>query len=388
MAVDLIWHGEPDNTPLKEWLVDGLLPKTGLALVAGQWGTFKTFVVLDLSASIMTQMPFAGRAVHRQGGVLFIAVEGQNEVRVRVEGIAIGKVARVEASNGALPISSDRMPFTWTRRCPRLADLGAIVELREIVRAAAEGMKEKFGLPLALIVIDALMPAAMFRDANDASESYRALTPLITIAQEFELLVAVVDHFGKDVSTGTRNSSAKEDAADTILALLADRALAGTITNTRLATRKVRGGENGEELPFTTHKVEVPINGGGTTVETLVIDWTPAEPGEAPLKTRHWPKSLVVFKRVLDKTLGDSGKRMRPFFDGPEVLAVNRDAARAEFLKTYSADSQRAKATAFNRSVKRALEESLMCSREIDGEEYYWRLDVKQREGGSERQPF
>jgi hypothetical protein len=104
---------------------------------------------------------------------------------------------------------------------------------------------------------------------------------------------------------------------------------------------------------------------------------TPAAPGEAPLKTRQWPKSLVVFKRVLDKTLGESGKRMRPFSDGPEVLAANRDAVRAEFLKTYSADTQRAKSTAFNRSVKRALEESLMCSREIDGKEYYWRLDVK-----------
>jgi hypothetical protein len=104
---------------------------------------------------------------------------------------------------------------------------------------------------------------------------------------------------------------------------------------------------------------------------------TPAAPGEAPLKTRQWPKSLVVFKRVLDKTLGESGKRMRLFSDGPEVLAANRDAVRAEFLKTYSADTQRAKSTAFNRSVKRALEESLMCSREIDGKEYYWRLDVK-----------
>jgi hypothetical protein len=378
LSVDLIWHGDADNTPLKEWLVDEMLPRTGLALIAGQWGTFKTFVMLDLSASVMTQTPFAGRKVHRQGGVLLFATEGQNEVRVRVEGIALGKVASVEAANGAAPIDPARMPFVWIRRCPPLTDPEALVELCEIVRAAAEGMKEKFGLPLVLIAIDALMPAAQFRDANDASEAYRALRPLMTIAQEFEALVAVIDHFGKDISTGTRNSSAKEDAADSILALLGDRDLTGTISNTRMALRKVRGGPNGEQIPFNARKIEVPVNGSLSTVKTLVIDWTLAEHGEAwPRKPRQWPKSLMVFKRALDKTLGDAGSRMRPFLDGPEVLAVRRDIVRAEFVKTYSADTHRAKAVAFRRCVAKAIEESLMCSREIENEEFYWRLNVK-----------
>ena len=37
---------------------------------------------------------------------------------------------------------------------------------------------------------------------------------------------------------------------------------------------------------------------------------------------RQWPKSLIVFKPVLDATLDERGKRIRPFIDGPEVLAV------------------------------------------------------------------
>jgi RecA-family ATPase len=82
--IDLIWHGDPDGTPLKEWLIDEMLPKNGLALIAGQWGTYKTFVMLDLSASVMTKAQFAGREVHRQGGVLLLAAEGQSEVRLRV----------------------------------------------------------------------------------------------------------------------------------------------------------------------------------------------------------------------------------------------------------------------------------------------------------------
>ena len=93
--IDLIWHGDQDSTPLKEWLIDEMLPRTGLALIAGQWGTYKTFVMLDLSASVMTKDQFAGREVHRQGGVLLLAAEGQSEVRLRVEGVARERVSRV-----------------------------------------------------------------------------------------------------------------------------------------------------------------------------------------------------------------------------------------------------------------------------------------------------
>ena len=78
--IDLIWHGDPDGTPLKEWLIDEMLPRTGLALIAGQWGTHKTFVMLDLSASVMTKAQFAGREVHRRGGVLLLAKPNSPEV--------------------------------------------------------------------------------------------------------------------------------------------------------------------------------------------------------------------------------------------------------------------------------------------------------------------
>jgi hypothetical protein len=174
---------------------------------------------------------------------------------------------------------------------------------------------------------------------------------------------------GKDASTGTRNASTKEDTADSILALLGERELNGLVTNPRMALRKVRGGPNGVEIPFRVR--EVLIQG----FNTLVVDWTEEEPA-APHR-RQWPRSLVVFKRVLDVVLDERGKRLRPFIDGPEVLAVEREAVRDEFQKAYSADTPKAKAIAFKRCVERASQSSLMCSREIDGREFYWRLDVR-----------
>ena len=79
------------------------------------------------------------------------------------------------------------------------------------------------------------MPAAGFKDANDASENQRVMDVLTNVAMEAEPLVLAVDH--KDVTTGTRNSSVKEAAVDAVLALLADRDLAGNVSNPRLAIR-------------------------------------------------------------------------------------------------------------------------------------------------------
>jgi hypothetical protein len=384
--IKLTWHGEYADEPLIEWLADDMLYKAGVALIAGQWGTYKIFIAIDLAASVMTKTPFAGRAVHRQGGILFIAAEGQAQVRVRLEGVAIGKVAKAEPGEGAVKIDPGTMPFVWAKRAPRLSDPESFGELRAMVSDAARGMHERFGLPLALIVIDALMPAAQFKDADKTTEARQVMDMLAALGREFEALVVPIDHFGKDVSTGTRNSSGKEDAAETILALLGERSLEGRLSNPRM----VKGAETGVEFPFEPREVVVGETKDGKPIKTFVIEWRtrgdqePARSGKPSLKV--WPKSLLIFKRALDKTLGDSGKRMRPFPDGPEVLAVQLGTVRAEFLKVYPAENEDAKAKAktktkaFERAIKQAEEASLICAREIDAEDFktfLWRLDVK-----------
>ena len=57
--IDLIWHGDHTKEPLVDWLVEDMLYKIGLAMISGQWGTYKTFIAIDLSASIMTKRPLS-----------------------------------------------------------------------------------------------------------------------------------------------------------------------------------------------------------------------------------------------------------------------------------------------------------------------------------------
>jgi hypothetical protein len=380
-AFQLKWHGERDDTPLKEWLVERMLPKVGKALLVGQWGMLKTFVAFDLSCAVMTKTSFAGASVKRQGGILFIAAEGQDEVRVRLEGIARSKVATLTGRDGVISIDPQHMPFAWIEGCPRLTGDDAVKEIWEVVADARKEMKRRFNMPLALIVIDALMAAAGFKDANDASENQRVMSVLTAIATEADALVLVVDHFGKDVATGTRNSSVKEDASDAVLALLGERTLAGVVSNSRLAIRKIRGAPTGQEFSFQSRVVTIYENAGYDAVTTLVIDWDSSATAQlAPTHakaTRPLPKSMVIFKRAFDYALATSGENIRPFHDnGPEVRAVKREMVKHEFMKTYPAENAKAKGMAFRRCEHDAIAGALVVSREIGPPEtaatYFW----------------
>ena len=278
----------------------------------------KTFAAFDLAGSLMTMASFAGHPVLRQGGTLWLAAEGQGQVRVRLEAIGREKVAKAGTADGAKEIDPKRMPFVWRTSCPRLSGDRARAELDRLITAAAREMREKFDLPLALVVIDALTSAALFKDANDTSESARAFAMLAALAAEFGLLILVIDHFGKNPETGTRNASTKEDFADAVLALLGEKEMTGEIKNPRMALRKVRGGKQGELIAIEPRRVAVGQRTDGKEITTLVIDWR-KESGagdfmEAVLSPRkaHIPKSVAFFRRALIEALDACGKDMSP----------------------------------------------------------------------------
>jgi hypothetical protein len=377
LAVTLKWHGDPNEAPLKEWLVDRTLSKVGTALLAGQWGVYKTFVAFDLAAAVMTVTPFAGRAVNRQGGVLFIACEGQDEVPVRLEGIARERVALLPVREGVVTVDPAHMPFVWVETCLPLAGANAAGEISAIVEAAQAVMLDRFGLPIALIMIDTMTAAADFKDASATAEAQRVMKALGKVALKQDALVLAVDHFGKDASVGVRDSSAKEGSGDSVLAILANRDIEGNVTKPRLAIRKVRGAPTDEVIPFTTRSVVIDEGDGDNAITTLIIEWLPTEAGDETQLAgggKQWPKALAIFMKALDFTLADTGQRIRPFVDGPEVLGAQRDSARAEFRKSYPADNQKAKDMAFTRCELRAVADDLMASRPVDGVTFFWRL--------------
>src|SRR5262249_21799653 len=142
-------HGDSDPRPLKSWAIKGLMSTVGHGLLSGQWGTGKTFLALELASSVMTGQPFVGHMIKRQCGVLFLAAEGADEVRIRLEALVLEKC-------GDMP----RAPFRWYETVQTLLQPGAADKLIAMGRQAHASLQAEFGLPLGLIIIDTVAAAA------------------------------------------------------------------------------------------------------------------------------------------------------------------------------------------------------------------------------------
>jgi hypothetical protein len=220
-------HGDADPRPLKNWLVKHLIPACGHGLLSGQWGAGKTFVVFDLCAALATLQPFLDHAVKRQCGVLLIAAEGADEVRLRLDAV-------VRAKCGDMA----RAPVRWYETAPMLLHKGAVDTLIAMARHAEESLQQEFGLPLGLIVIDTIAACAGYArpgDENDPAVGQAVMNALKALAQAINCFALGVDHFGKSVEAGTRGASSKEASGDLVLACLGDKELSGNVVNSRLS---------------------------------------------------------------------------------------------------------------------------------------------------------
>ena len=204
-------------------------------------------------------------------------------------------------------------------------------------KQAAQNIRDQFDLPLALIIIDTLSAAGNFKDANDAAEGQFIMNRLGELSRQTGAFVLAVDHFGKAVETGTRGTSAKEAAADVVLALLADREINGTLSKTRMALRKLRGGKIGTETPFDLKVVDL---GEGET--TCVMEW---KADRVPAAGLYRGQEQVA--QVLAYLPGGNDNRAAGPWQanaalwqrGPTVRAVPDSDLRSEFMAAYPADA-------------------------------------------------
>jgi AAA domain len=252
-------------------------------------------------------------------------------------------------------------------------------------------MKEKFKVDLVLIVIDTFSAAVDINDGNDTPESQRIFNGLNVISRETGAFVLVVDHFGKAIESGTRGTSAKEDTADVILALLADRDINGNISNTRMTARKVRGGKAGAITPFDLVEVDVTDKTTGEVGTTCIIEWKKTRDNNPHATGKRVPKSLKFFQAAMVAALARHGELKRPVggINGPQVMTVTEPKLWDEFRASYAADNADTKRKAYTRALKDALAASLIESREIDGIDHIWLPDASAgRCRGDQSEPF
>jgi hypothetical protein len=369
-------HGDTDSRPLKNWLIKGLLPAVGHGLLSGQWGAGKTFIAFDLAAALATGQPFVGHAIKRRCGVLLIAAEGADEVRLRLDAVVREKCGGIA-----------RAPFRWYEAAPLLLHRGSAEMLITMARQADQSLQDEFGLPLGLIVIDTIAACAGYTkagDENDAATGQAVMNVLKVASQKLNCFVLGIDHFGKNLDAGTRGASSKEASADVVLACLGNKQTSGTVVETRLAVRKNRSARQGQEFPFALQVVEAPQpDEDGDPITTMIVDWQTAPAGENYLPQDPWRQcrrqdqqtAVLRLRRQLEAALTLHGLELPITPDGPVARMVNQEIVRIEYYAHTPADGtpeqkRKAKHMQFTRALAWAEDRQLVGVEEIEGVTY------------------
>jgi hypothetical protein len=365
----LHWHGEQSTTVEIQWLIKGLLKQEGAALISGQWGTGKTFVALDLAGSVLpdcNQERFIDYRIKRRGGVLFVAAEGAGSIRLRFEAMLAHKLGR-----SLLLEDNPPQPFVWIDYQAELAKKGART-LIDIAEWAKAELRARFKTELVLIIVDTLAASAGFKDENDAAEAQKVMGRFGELSRSSGAVVVAVDHFGKDVSSGTRGSSAKEGYADSVLSLLGERREDGEVSDLRVVIRKVRDGQTGRVVPFALQVIDCGKDEDGDPVTTCVVRWEPDRPpapkdkGGRPAVSRH------EFNDALSAAMKEHREEIE-LPDGAKVQAVRLNDVREAFKATqHGSGSADAVSGRFRRELTAARTAGRIRFDEISGIDWVW----------------
>lgn len=212
------------NRPPAPWAVRGFLRTSSVALLYGRRGCFKSFLALDLAASLATGLPWHGHDIVDPGLVIYIAAEGGGGMVQR---------SRAWAEEHGIDPSKIRLLFVTE---PAIIngdseDMDVLIHrIREAIDWHDEGWREPdtgfvHEMPTArewpvMIVIDTL--ARCFSgDENQQEDMGMFIQGVDRLKMEFNASIFILHHTGRDESH-ERGSTALGGACDTIYRVDAD----------------------------------------------------------------------------------------------------------------------------------------------------------------------
>lgn len=181
--------------PATTWLVQGLIPDTGVAVVAGQPNSGKTFLALHLALHIALGRGWFGRRVD-QRGVVYIALEGGGGMSNRARALLAG--AGVE---------NDRdIPLHVIHR-----------QAFHLLLDEAQLLQTLAGLDRPVVFIDTLAVATVGGEENSNSDMAQAMAAAGRISSATGSPVILLHHPSKADPKSLRGGSALLGAVDTVV---------------------------------------------------------------------------------------------------------------------------------------------------------------------------
>lgn len=232
------------NRPKMQWLIDGVLPRTGLACIFGSPGTGKSFLGLDMVAKVGLGQDWFGRKTIACS-VLYIALEGKHGF--------YGRIKAWEAHNQTEMPSFVRFMYDSFD----ITNGEAIGKLVVAIRECDEDIK--------LVIIDTLNRASPGCDENSSKDMGEIIRGASVLQSQINGLVLLVHHDGKDATRGLRGHSSLLGALDTALKITVD----GNLRQWCLAKQK--DGQDGIQHNFKLAEAAYET-ADGNTVTSLAIN--------------------------------------------------------------------------------------------------------------------
>lgn len=268
--------------PPIRWRVRGVLPAAGIAAVFGPSGSGKSFVVIDLAASLALGRPDWFGHKLKPCNVAYVCLEGTEGLRNRID---------AWQTHHFMPAPAGLHFF-----CLDNFDLMNPKDARELAACVLETAG-----PGCMVVIDTLAQACPGMDENSSADMGLALRGAKLIQAATGGLVLLVHHTGKDTTKGMRGHSSLRAALDAAIEVSRDG------DRREWKVEKSKDGQDGQAAPFRLRVVDLGTDDYGEPVTSCV-----ALPDDAPAtaKSRRKPLTKASHKAAFEK-LGEMLKASR-----------------------------------------------------------------------------
>lgn len=281
------------NTKALPWIIKGVLPKAGLAVMYGASGSGKSFAALDMAMAIAQGLAWRERKV-RQGRVAYVAAEGADGFRKRVAAYAMKNGTDLSA-----------VGMTVLSAAPNLMEPKDTADI-------VLGIKASGGADV--IVVDTFAQTTPGANENAGEHVGKALGHCKRIHEQTGALVVLIHHSGKDAAKGARGWSGLRAAADAEIEVTRD----GDFRCMNLTKNK--DGEDGLAFGFQLEVVQVDVDEDMDPVTSCVV-----VPAEVPIGREPGAKPMGKNEAIVFEVLREFSSAQTM---GIEVPAVILEAAR------------------------------------------------------------
>lgn len=293
------------SLPKPVYLIEGVMPEGALFQVFGETGAYKSFVMLDVIASVANGIDWMGHAVTTAGPVAFILAEGGYDAGIRIE-------AWMQAHPGA---SDEKIAYSIEEQLDLMNEsvVDAIMDDLEAYRLARfpdESWR--------MIVFDTQADHMPMGDEDKAHDFTVIKQAIQRIALATGAAVGLVHHTGHN-KLRERGSSRQRQALDVVM-----RVHANQITN-----EKQKGAPKFEPIPFTVEPVadSIVIRGVSPVSAAVAGFEAEVESGRAVLAYLAANPRASQNSIKSDLSIGASTwPELRDLLEGLGYLEVTRDS--------------------------------------------------------------